>query len=113
MLVVGGKDESAGTVSVRTLTDDLGAVPRADSPRPRREGARRALRDGFGLIDGSFEHSLRSSAEDAEVRRHGGSSNGTRGDAGGRTPAAPRSPREPSSCDRGSGRGRWAAEQRG
>lgn len=29
MLVVGGKDETAGTVSVRTLTDDLGAMPRA------------------------------------------------------------------------------------
>ena len=29
MLVVGGKDEAAGTVSVRTLTDDLGAMPRA------------------------------------------------------------------------------------
>ncbi len=30
MLVVGGKDRDAGTVSVRTLTDDLGAMPRAD-----------------------------------------------------------------------------------
>ncbi len=29
MLVVGGKDRDAGTVSVRTLTDDLGAMPRA------------------------------------------------------------------------------------
>ncbi|BAM04715.1 threonine--tRNA ligase [Phycisphaera mikurensis] len=44
MLVVGGKDEAAGTVSVRTLTADLGAVPRASFlARVIRERDERAL----------------------------------------------------------------------